>query len=203
MPVLFSRLNQWLRGEASHSVHPWHHPIPAHLRVAGMLTLIILVSAALPIVTPSLAAGPQRQAVVLHTGRPADGRAAYQVACAMCHGAAGKGAQPNGPALEGAPWLLNCSSDQLSAVILDGMHGPIPGSPTAYPVMPALRSWLSDEQVAAVATYVLRTFAARPDLVPEALPQLIRNRPPARSIPWSVDELAALQVTAVPNPNLP
>ena len=64
--------------------------------------------------------------------------------------------------------------------------------------MPALRSWLSDDQIAAVATYVLRTFAARPDLVPEAVPQLLRNKPPARVIPWSLEELAALQVTPIP-----
>lgn len=124
-----------------------------------------------------------------------DGRVVYRQACAMCHGPHGEGMPAFGLPLNDARWLSRCRADELVAVLLDGMQGPIPGNPTSYPVMPALRAWLTDEQMAGVASYVLQVHAHRTERVSVSSVRQLRDRQPVRAVPWTLSELSKLPST--------
>ncbi len=206
MPVLPLKWSQWLRRDASRSERGWWRPVSANARVVWMIVVCVSITTWLQFLPRSFAAGPAPAALAAMHGRDGalpDGRGVYVVACAMCHGQDGKGALPNGPALDGALWLTRCTTDQLVAVVLDGVHGPIAGSPAPYAVMPSLRAWLTDDQVAAVSSYVLRVHGARQDQVPQGQVRLIRDRSSTRQLPWSLDELGRLPVTESPTLVLP
>ena len=81
------------------------------------------------------------------------GAALYQANCAFCHAADGTGQNWIGAFLEPHPRNLTTmqgmTSDRLENVIRDGLPGT---------TMPAWRHVLNDEQVQAIAAYVLRVF---------------------------------------------
>lgn len=180
MHFFVHRLIRYLRGSGVGPMEPWHRPISANYRVAVLPVALLLVAGHAPLKVSSLPAVSEDS-----------GRAVYVKACAMCHDEYGMGRPPYGTRLVGSQWLSTCRTDQLVAVMLDGIHGPIDGSHADYPVMPALRTWLSDREFASVGTEVLERLSGRSDRVSEALVRAVRERQPQRASPWSVEELKA------------
>ena len=80
-----------------------------------------------------------------------DGKALYAASCQGCHTAHGEGAQGAGfyPKLAGNPLVQ--SPEYIVHRVANGYKG-----------MPAFAGMMSDEQIAAVATYVSRSFG-KPD----------------------------------------
>ena len=81
--------------------------------------------------------------------------------CATCHGADGKGLQAAGfPPLAGADWVTG-SKKRLAQIALDGLIGPITVLGEQYsgtvPMTP-FKNLLTDEELAAVLTYVRNSF---------------------------------------------
>lgn len=85
------------------------------------------------------------------------GKAGFMV-CMACHGANGEGG-PVGPVLAGSDWVAGPVSN-LIRIQLRGLNGPIHIKGQLYtPVAPmAPLSYQTDEQVAAVLTYVRNSF---------------------------------------------
>ncbi|WP_338766639.1 cytochrome c [Massilia sp. METH4] len=91
-----------------------------------------------------------------------DGKALYAASCQGCHMAKGEGARGAGfyPKLAGNPLVQ--SPEYIVHRVANGHRG-----------MPAFAGMMSDEQIAAVATYVQRTFA-KPD-APALTGEMVRK----------------------------
>lgn len=113
--------------------------------------------------------------------------------CAACHQRNGEGVAGNYPPLAGSEWVSG-SEARLAALVLHGLEGSITVRGQSYnQVMPA---WghLSDDQIAAVLTYIRGSWgnsagAVAPELVAE-----VRSRTESRRRPWTADELDRLAI---------
>lgn len=93
-------------------------------------------------------------------GQTADGAADYQQACASCHQPDGSGVPGAFPPLAGNPNAADAT--YVEDVIRNGLSGPIDVNGVAFDaVMPAVTT-LSDDQIAAVVSYVTGIAGAEP-----------------------------------------
>ena len=117
------------------------------------------------------------------------GRVLYAGACALCHQDSGRGGAGQAPPLRGSPWVLG-DPERAAKIVLGGLRGPIDvGGRTWDLEMP---SWnASDEDVAAVLTYVRRewTNGAAP-VSPETV-AAARRAVVEHDGPWTVEALEA------------
>ena len=130
-----------------------------------------------------------------------NGARLFQGACASCHGLSGGGGA--GPGLEREIDLRRVQPDNLVQIIAKGVRGSY-GSQTHF--MPGLRDQMSNAQIAAVASYVIATFAEVKDRGVDAaqvaailsnkkdVGWLMRN---AAFLAWSSIVLATLVVVAL------
>lgn len=86
-----------------------------------------------------------------------NGKQVYTQYCLACHQADGKGVQGAFPPLQHSDWV-NGDKTRLISVIINGLQGPIEVNGEAYNAMMPAHNFLSDEQIAAVLTYVLNSF---------------------------------------------
>ncbi len=89
------------------------------------------------------------QQLALYKGRDAIGSQTYLNYCASCHGVDGKGIKGAVPALQGNGSVTAKGPENVVQVVLGGL--PAQGS---YAAMPAVGAEMSDEEVAAVTTFV-------------------------------------------------
>lgn len=127
------------------------------------------------------------------TKGPADfhrlGETVYTQTCAVCHQANGNGLPPAFPPLAGSEWVTG-NPDTVVRIILHGVGGPIDvGGTTFNGVMPPWGPSLSDDQVAAVATYVRSTWGNTAG--PVTADQVAKLRAEPRAQPWTAEELKA------------
>jgi mono/diheme cytochrome c family protein len=112
------------------------------------------------------------------------GRDVYKNICQACHQTDGRGQEKIAPTLIGS--VLALAAPEIPArILLNGKEGPIG-------LMPPVGSVLSDDQIAAVLTYVRREWGQSGTAVePEAV-KTIRTLTAGRTRPWTNDELMAL-----------
>jgi mono/diheme cytochrome c family protein len=79
-----------------------------------------------------------------------DGREIYSRDCLACHMSDGRGVPGMNPALVGSPWVGG-PADALAGFVLTGGYGP--------DVLMARFDYLSDEELAALLTYIRAEFA--------------------------------------------
>ena len=129
------------------------------------------------------------------------GRAIYQRACAHCHGGEGEGwPEKNGPTLRRTDWVTG-DADRLVRVTLSGLALRIPlGNGTHYGCMPGHRTDLKDDEIAAVLTFVRRSWGNQAAAIPAARVALLRPEAEQRDRPWTAGELG-LQATPRLGPN--
>lgn len=115
-----------------------------------------------------------------------DGRAVYERACAHCHGAEGEGwREKNGPTLRKTEWVTG-DPDRLIRITLDGLYLRIPlGNGTHYGCMPGLRHEVTDQEVAAVLSYVRTAWGNAAGVVSAERVAVLRAATPAREQPWT------------------
>jgi mono/diheme cytochrome c family protein len=82
------------------------------------------------------------------------GLAIYQDQCAACHTFSGSGISRLFPSLKGSPSVQSAHADSVVQVILNGTQAVATHYAPTGPAMPAFAWKLSDDQVAAVATFV-------------------------------------------------
>jgi cbb3-type cytochrome c oxidase subunit III len=88
------------------------------------------------------------------SAQPPDGKAIFQLNCAVCHQSTGKGGGPYPPLANNAD-VNQADSGRVIETVLNGRTGPITVNGKLYGGnMPSWRGQLSDAEIAAVLTYV-------------------------------------------------
>lgn len=122
----------------------------------------------------------------------ASGRQVYGTYCSVCHQPTGMGAPPLNPPLAGSDWVLVDGPGRLVRLVLNGIQGPIQVSGQSYNgAMPPWRDLLTDEQIAAVLTYIRQndTWGNNASTVSPAEVSAIREKTANRATAWSAAEL--------------
>lgn len=117
-----------------------------------------------------------------------DGAQVYNTLCVACHGPDGKGL--NGlPPLVGSDWPRGPAARSIK-IVLNGLTGPVEVAGKTYAIdMPPQGAVLSDEKIAAVLTYVRKTFANGAGAVTPDEVKAVRAATAARTTPWTAEEL--------------
>ena len=121
------------------------------------------------------------------------GRDVYARLCAACHQPDGRGREGVAPALAGSRWVVG-RAGLAARIVLHGKEGAL--------MMPPVGS-LSDAEIAAVLTFVRRSFGNAASAVDEALVREARGASAGRQRPWTEAELAAVTQPDGPPPALP
>ena len=119
-----------------------------------------------------------------------EGRNHYMKACIECHQADGNGVPGTFPPLAGSEWVAG-DPKTLLRILLGGLYGPIQVKGVDYnSVMPG-HSHVSDEEIAAIASYVRFAHAGKTeDPIPAAAVKALRPEVEARKFsPWTVEDL--------------
>ena len=108
------------------------------------------------------------------------GRTEFQL-CAACHQPQGQGTPGLAPPLVGSPWV-NGSTGAVIRIVLQGKTN---GEMT----MPPLAA-LDDEKIAAILTYVRRSWGHEASPVTAGEVQAVRSETKLREEPWTDNDLA-------------
>jgi putative heme-binding domain-containing protein len=131
--------------------------------------------------------------------RLALGAAVYNVTCIACHKADGRGQPGQAPPLVDSEWV-NGPMDRLARIVLAGIHGPVKVNGEEWNLqMPGLgdSTVLNDERLAAVLSYVRRTWDNYGSIVDPEQIIAIRRSTRDRATPWTVEELLGPATIAV------
>ena len=108
------------------------------------------------------------------------GQKQYAVSCAGCHQPRGTGLAGVAKPLVGSPWVLG-PTDRLIRIVLHGKEGAM--------LMPPVGGTLDDSQVAAVLTYVRRSWGNTASAVNAREVREVRGSTAGRNKPWTEEEL--------------
>jgi mono/diheme cytochrome c family protein len=118
-----------------------------------------------------------------------DGAEIYSSRCQTCHQKNGQGVPGVFPPVDGTEWVTG-DKGRLIRIILNGMTGEVEVSGTTYTgSMPPWGSFLDDEQVAQVATYVRQGWSNDADKVTAEEVAAVREASEDRKQPWTAAEL--------------
>lgn len=104
------------------------------------------------------------------------GETIYNMYCAACHQRDGEGAPGRFPPVAGAEWVTG-DKRRLVTVILNGLNGPIEVRGERYNTAMPGHGFLTDEQIAQVATYVRQNFGNNADAVSAREVAKLRSAP--------------------------
>lgn len=140
--------------------------LPAAIVLTGGAIAVASVIASLPPATTAAAGEASAQATAVHDAETAagdksalmgEGQRLYLTHCAACHQANGRGLPGAFPPLADSDYLMQDRSRAL-AVVLEGLSGEIVVGGEEYDgVMPGM-GYLSDDEIAAILTYVTNTW---------------------------------------------
>lgn len=119
----------------------------------------------------------------------AHGQQVYENLCQACHQPDGNGLPGAFPPLVGSTWVTG-SEDTLVRILLGGLSGPIEVAGSTYNgAMPGWREQLSDQDLAAVATFVRQWRENGAPPVEPATVARLRAQSADRAAPWTAPEL--------------
>jgi len=115
------------------------------------------------------------------------GRALYESTCVQCHFPSGLGQTGQAPPLRSSPWVLG-KDVRAARIVLQGMRGEIELDGQRWDSeMPSVS--FSDEDVAAILTYIRREWGHGAEPVSPATIAKVREATKGRTQPWTVAEL--------------
>jgi mono/diheme cytochrome c family protein len=112
------------------------------------------------------------------------GQDVFRNICQNCHQPDGRGLEKVAPSLVGSALAL-APAEVPVRILLNGKEGPIG-------LMPPVGGVLSDDQIAAVLTYIRREWGQSGSPVDPAVVKTVRQQTADRKRPWTNDELTAL-----------
>lgn len=117
-----------------------------------------------------------------------DGGQLYASNCSACHQATGLGLPAVFPPLAQSEWILG--SEKLPVnIVLHGVTGTLTVQGKTYTgQMPSFKDKLNDAEIAAVLSYVRKSFGNGAGSIPAALVQAERDGSAARTQAWNGDE---------------
>jgi mono/diheme cytochrome c family protein len=121
------------------------------------------------------------------------GKAVYnRPTCVACHQADGKGTPGQFPSLVQSEWVLEPEPGRIIRAVLHGLSGPMQAKGQNFNgTMVPWKDSLSDEEIAAVLTYVRQNSEwgnKAPEVKPERV-KAVREKTKGRNQAWSQDEL--------------
>ncbi len=117
-----------------------------------------------------------------------DGPALFASMCAACHQANGQGLPGVFPPLAGSEWV-NGKDSTAAAIVINGITGSLSVKGSSYNgAMPAFGTQLSDEQIAAVLSYVRTQWGNKAAAVTAETVALTREAHKARTSPFAGDK---------------
>ncbi len=120
------------------------------------------------------------------------GKRVFTINCQACHQATGRGMPGAFPPLVGSEWVVGDPA-VTGRILLNGLQGPVTVAAAAFNgAMPAWRDALTDDEIAAVLTYVRQWSPNSAPAVPATLIASIRATTATRGHPWTAPELATL-----------
>jgi mono/diheme cytochrome c family protein len=156
---------------------------------ARRVALIIAKVAAGAALLPDGSAGAQAPA---QPKPPRTGAQIFSSTCAACHQAQGEGTNVY-PPLAGSEWV-NGPESRVVRIILHGLTGDVEVQGQVYNgAMPAWGPSLSDEEIAAVATYIRSSFGNQSLPVTTATVAQARAAHAGRTTPWTMPELLLIK----------
>jgi len=121
------------------------------------------------------------------------GRGVFDKTCVLCHQANGMGKEGTAPPLSGSEWVLAAKGDRIARIVLNGFTGPVTIKGQEWNLtMVAWRDNYSDEQIAAVLTYIRSHFDNKAGLItPDVVKAARAEKHPG---PETADELLRIPV---------
>lgn len=117
-----------------------------------------------------------------------DGVATFSTICAACHQPTGSGIPGVFPPLAGSEWV-NGRDTTVVAIVLNGITGSLTVKGNTFNgTMPTFKSQLSDEQIAAVLTYVRAQWGNASPAITADLVAKMREQTKTRTGPFGGDE---------------
>lgn len=116
------------------------------------------------------------------------GRAIFDTTCAGCHGKAGTGAPGHAPALAGSTRVRG-TTDTTIRILLHGLEGPLESDGLRFNSSMPAAPFTTDEEMAAVLTYIRRAWGNNAEPVAPAEFAAIRAATTSRTTPWRIEEL--------------
>jgi mono/diheme cytochrome c family protein len=113
-----------------------------------------------------------------------EGKTVFTTLCIACHQENGQGLEKVAPTLVGSAFAL-APPAVPARILLNGKEG-------AVGLMPPLGSVLSDDQIAAVLTYVRRSWGNQASAVDADVAADVRKQTASRTRPWTEAELAVM-----------
>jgi mono/diheme cytochrome c family protein len=129
------------------------------------------------------------------TGGPSllRGKEVYETICGLCHNNDGKGKPGQAPPFVGSEWALGEPSHMIR-IPLVGLTGPVEVTGKQYNLsMPAMGAALSDDDLAAVLTYIRSSWGNHASVITPDQVKAIRAKVGKRTQPWTAAELKAIQ----------
>ncbi len=129
------------------------------------------------------------QRSIAQSSQVGDGESLYLSLCGSCHQANGEGISGVFPPLNEVEWVTG-DKGRLIRITLDGLIGKLEVGGVVYSgAMPPWKSSLSDEEMAALLTYIRTAWDNEASAVTENEIQLIRQATSGRKQAWSYEEL--------------
>ena len=102
------------------------------------------------------------------TGDSERGSAQFEAQCASCHERDGRGTEGGPPPLQGSPWVSGPET-RLIKIVLHGMRGKVEVNGKTYNLeMPGFGKVLTDEDIAAVVSFVRGSWGGRTEPIAPA-----------------------------------
>lgn len=122
-----------------------------------------------------------------------DGGQLFGLYCSACHGADGKGAAGGQfPPLAGSPWPVGDPARAIKIVLL-GLNGPVEVNGKTYNLeMPPQGAAMTDDQIAAILTYVRSSWGNKDTAITADQVKSVRSSLGNRSEHWTAEELLKL-----------
>jgi mono/diheme cytochrome c family protein len=113
------------------------------------------------------------------------GEQVYKTICEACHQPDGRGREKLGASLVGSDFVQAADPGVAARILINGKEGQVG-------LMPPLGASLTDDQVAAVLTYIRRSWGQAASPVTPSSVTGVRAQTGGRTRPWTNDELQQL-----------
>ncbi len=128
------------------------------------------------------------------------GRARFELYCGPCHQSSGAGNPGTGiPPLAGSEWVKTSGAGRAIRIVLNSVKGPIQVLGTTFdnPAMPPWGPQLTDEDIAAILSYVRanNNWGNKAAIVKPGTVKQIRDANASHSEQWTADELLKVPET--------
>lgn len=161
----------------------------AAVDLAGLASELL---AAVALTAGAAPAAPTAALTVAEQDQLVAGSKVYAVACAACHQLDGNGMAGLAPPLRESEWAQGPAA-RVARIVLHGLRGPLEVAGTPWNLEMPGQGHLADAELAAVLSYVRRSFGNQAPALTAAEITAIRRALAARKEPWTAQELLGIR----------